>query len=191
MKRTMALFVVVLLVLTLCSCGRSNTYSSGGIGPTESVSSAQAIPPSEKNEPSPSSFVADSQLTDEPVSLGGSEVDVDLTELSSTMVYSEVYSMILSPEKYIGKTIKMHGQFAVAQGVDANGNAAPDKLYFACLIADATACCAQGIEFVLEGEHPYPDDYPEPGAEVTVIGNFQPYAENGMTWYRLVGATME
>ena len=33
----------------------------------------------------------------------GNAVDVDLTELSSTMVYSEVYAMMTEPENYIGK----------------------------------------------------------------------------------------
>lgn len=36
----------------------------------------------------------------------------------------------------------------------------------------------------------YPDDYPEPGTEITVIGEFQPYEENGVTWYHLVNAKM-
>ena len=34
-------------------------------------------------------------------------------------------------------------------------------VYHACVIPDATACCAQGIEFTLAGDHRWPDDYPE------------------------------
>ena len=37
------------------------------------------------------------------------KVDVDLTALSSTMVYSEVFNMLNTPENYVGKTIKMTG----------------------------------------------------------------------------------
>ncbi|WP_034452742.1 hypothetical protein [Butyrivibrio sp. AE2032] len=40
-----------------------------------------------------------------------SGVDVDLTVLSSTVVYSEVYNMMVSPDNYKGKTVKMKGQF--------------------------------------------------------------------------------
>lgn len=191
MKRAVAFLVVVLPLLLFCSCGRGNADNSGRTGSENRIAPMQIIPSAEENELSPSSSAAGSQPADGTVSLDDSEVDIDLTELSSTMVYSEVYNMILSPENYIGKMIKMHGQFAVSQAVDASGNADPDKTYFACLIADATACCAQGIEFVPEGDRLYPDDYPEPGSEVTVIGNFQPYEENGMTWYRLVDAAME
>ena len=34
---------------------------------------------------------------------------VDLTALSSTMVYSEVSQMMTAPEKYVGKMVKMAG----------------------------------------------------------------------------------
>ena len=36
----------------------------------------------------------------------------------------------------------------------------------------------------------YPDDYPELGAEITVIGEFQSYEENGIIWYHLISARM-
>ena len=38
------------------------------------------------------------------------EIDVDLTKLSSSMVYSEVYNMMNEPEPYEGKMVKMQGQ---------------------------------------------------------------------------------
>ena len=47
-----------------------------------------------------------------------------------------------------------------------------------------------GMEFVLEGDLTYPDDYPELGTEITVIGEFQSYEENGMTRYHLVNARL-
>ena len=121
---------------------------------------------------------------------GTAAVDIDLTALSGIMVYSEVNSMISFPDNYIGKTVKMQGQFNIYQATDENGAFIPDKMFFACMIADATACCAQGLEFALAGRPVYPDDYPELGAEITVIGEFQSYEENGMTWYHLVNARL-
>lgn len=97
-------------------------------------------------------------------------IDVDLTVLSSTMVYSEVYNMMDNPKEYIGKTVKMNGNFAVYHDGDKN--------YYSCIIQDATACCAQGMEFVLKGDYTYPDDYPQPGDEITVEGVFDTYMEN-------------
>ena len=118
-------------------------------------------------------------------------MDVDLTVLSSTMVYSEVYNMLyFYPEDYYGKTVKMTGQFNVYQWVDESGVVADMPVAYACIISDAAACCAEGMEFVLEGDLTYPDDYPELGTEITVIGEFQSYEENGMTWYHLVNARL-
>ena len=120
-----------------------------------------------------------------------SEVDVDLTQLSSTMVYSEVYNMVNVPSDYIGKTVRMNGQFGLYQATDAAGNPVPDQIYFACVIADATACCQQGLEFVLAGTHSYPADYPEIGTEITVVGTFETYMEGNYQYCHLVNAVME
>ena len=107
-------------------------------------------------------------------------VDVDLTALSGNMVYSQVYSMASDPEQYLGKTVKMRGGFAVLEG--------EEKTYFSCIISDATACCAQGIEFELSGQAVYPRDYPTQGEEITVVGVFDSYEEemNGNTYRYMV-----
>ncbi len=88
--------------------------------------------------------------------------------------------MMSEPENYIGKTVKMHGSFATQE---YNGQ----RLY-ACIVQDATACCAQGLEFEPESTLSYPDDYPEPGTEITVIGTFDSYREeaDGNTYIYLV-----
>lgn len=111
-------------------------------------------------------------------------IDVDLTVLSATMVYSEVFNMMVSPEKYIGKTIKMAGQFY------SSYDEIRDRRYYACLIMDATACCAQGMEFVLDGDYSYPDDYPAEGGAVCVTGVFDSYEEDGCAYATLRNARM-
>ena len=90
---------------------------------------------------------------------------VDLTRLSATMVYAQVFNMIVEPEKFEGKTVKMRGQFMVYP-MDKNENV------YAVVISDATACCQQGLEFKWQGEHAYPADYPPEGSEIEVTGTF-------------------
>lgn len=102
-----------------------------------------------------------------------SDVDVDLTVLSPIMVYSEVYNMMAAPEKYIEKTVRINGPF-VGMYYEPT-----DKNYFYVIIEDATACCTQGMEFVLAGDFIYPDDYPEENEYVTVTGIFETYTEEG------------
>ena len=115
-------------------------------------------------------------------------LDIDLTALSGIMVYSEVNSMMSFPDDYIGKTVKMKGQFAIGYVYNTDGTPDESTARFACMIADATACCAQGLEFALAGEPVYPDEYPELGAEITVVGTFEWYEEDGCRYYRLGNA---
>lgn len=185
MKRLFCLLLAVCMMVSLCACGKdsgkdagNDTLSSDG----EASASAESIPtPNEQETPGESGQA-------QPAADG---VDVDLTVLSSTMVYSEVYNMLyFYPEDYYGKTVKMTGQFNVYQWVDESGVVADMPVSYACIISDAAACCAEGMEFVLEGDYTYPDDCPELGAEITVIGEFQSYEENGMTWYHLVNARL-
>lgn len=125
---------------------------------------------------------AATQQTEKPKS--ADEIDVDLTTLSSTAVYAEVWNMMAKPESYIGKTVKMKGVFAVYED-ETTG-----QQYFACITADALGCCRRGLEFILKGEHKHPDDYPTVDSEITVTGTFETYTEDKFTYCRIKGAVM-
>lgn len=96
-------------------------------------------------------------------------IDVDLTRLNAIMVYSEVNNMMTEPEDYVGKKVRMRGKLAVYKY--------PERNYYTCIIADATACCQQGMEFLWAGNHKYPEDYPNEGDEIVVTGTFDIYYE--------------
>ena len=190
MKRIFYLLLAACMTLSLCACGKDSEKDAGNDTPSSDVevsAPTESIPaPNEQETPD------EQQTPEEPeqTQTSADGVDVDLTVLSSTMVYSEVYNMLYyDQESYYGKTVKANGIFAIYQMV-VDGVMQPDPVAYTCIIADATACCAEGIEFVLEGDYTYPDDYPELGAEITVIGEFQPYEENGMTLYHLVNARL-
>ncbi len=110
-------------------------------------------------------------------------VDLDLTTLSSTMVYSEVNNMMTTPEDYVGKVIKMKGTTSVLNASDTG------LTYYSVVIADATACCQQGIEFVWVDHDE--SEYPEVGTEVTVTGTFETYLENDMLFCHIVSDDVE
>ena len=184
MKQLFCLLLAVCMMASLCACGKDSEKDAGNDASSsneKSSASAESIP-TPKGQETPGKS--------KPSQSYAGKVDVDLTVLSSTMVYSEVYNMLyFYPEDYYGKTVKANGIFAIYQMV-VDGVTQPAPVAYACIIADATACCAEGMEFVLEGDYTYPDDYPELGAEITVIGEFQSYEENGMTWYHLVNARL-
>ncbi|MBQ7562494.1 MAG: hypothetical protein IJT16_00725 [Lachnospiraceae bacterium] len=62
--------------------------------------------------------------------------------------------------------------------------------YYACIIQDATACCAQGMEFILTDDYSYPDDYPEESEQITVVGVFDTYMEGDYMYCTLRDANL-
>lgn len=116
---------------------------------------------------------------------GTEDIDVDLTALSSTMVYSEVYNIMTEPDSYIGKTIRMGGTYTVYYDETS------DHYYFACIIQDATACCSQGMEFTLTDSYSYPEDYPDEGEKIVVTGIFDTYTEGEYKYCTLRNATLD
>ena len=117
--------------------------------------------------------------------LKNGDIDIDLTGLNPNMLYAQVYEMTADPEKYVGKTVRANGTFAYTTDRESGNE------FFAVFIADAAACCSQGLEFRREGEFSYPDDYPEIGAPIVVTGTFNTYKEGVFTYCELADATME
>lgn len=93
--------------------------------------------------------------------------DIDLTRMSSTMVYSMVYQMVTDPQKYVGKRIKMKGAFSTYFDEET------EQRFFGCIIKDALACCSQGLAFELAKPRKYPNEFPSQGTPITIIGTFE------------------
>ena len=184
MKKLICIFVAVFVLLSLTACesvkdkDTTSTDSTNNQTPSTPVSKSQPI----ENDSEPQPATSKPEQTEKPKSADG--IDVDLTTLSSTAVYAEVWNMMAEPESYIGKTVKMKGIFAVYED-ETTG-----QKYFACIIADALGCCQQGLEFILKGEHKYPDDYPTVDSEITVTGTFETYTEDKFTYCRIKDAVM-
>ena len=179
-------FLLCILFMTGCSDGNTAGVRKKTSGGVEDILQQRMEEEDSKTKEAETGDNADSagdlgaETRDESADPQGSAamtstegIDIDLTRLSGNMVYSEVYYMLQMPENYMGKTIRMGGSFYVYQD-EATG-----KNYYTCIIQDATACCASGFEFELEGEHIYPDDYPEEGSEIEVTGIFDTYEEDG------------
>lgn len=173
MKRLLCLLLAALTVLGLGACGEKSAAET-------------AFPTTASEEPKPLQTLP---LETAPSKDTGESGFVDLTALSSTMVYAEVFAMMSSPEDYVGKTVKMQGIFSKGQ-LYAAGSLNDGGTVFACVIQDATACCAQGIPFELAGDHTYPQDYPELGDTITVVGTFEIHQQEGMQFCRLRDAEL-
>jgi len=166
-KRIALCTLSLLLLLTACG-GRENAVQSA-------ASSAAAGPLTPAISQPTAEIVPAPEL---PASKDG--IDIDLTQLSATMVYAQVFNMLCDPQRYVGKTVRMQGQ-SYSEYYEIT-----EKNYYSVIIQDATACCFQGLEYELAaGEYP-PDDL-----DVTVTGVFDTYDELGETFLRLRDAQIE
>lgn len=111
------------------------------------------------------------------------ETYLDLTFMTGTVIYAEVINMLTNPSEYANKRIKIKGLFTTGKDNE-------DNLIFGCLIPDATACCAQGVQFVLVDDYRYPYDYPELGEDIIVEGDFYYEVHDDYTLIRLDNAIL-
>ena len=106
MKKLLCVLLIALTLAPLAACGREKDK-----GAATADSADKQAPEASVSQKQPSEKKSESKPADSEPTQGTDGVDVDLTRLSSTMVYSEVYNMMNAPGDYIGKTIKMTGQF--------------------------------------------------------------------------------
>lgn len=169
-KISVLIFILVCGLLLLCACGEGTDKSIVLVNTNEqdNIQSVndQATTPEKSDNNTPKYNV----------------IDVDLSSMSGTIAYSQVYDMLYNPSRYEGKIVKMQGPFSVFYSNET-------KLYYpAVIIKDATACCSQGIEFVLYGNPDYPSGYPQAGSEITVVGEFEIYYEGTKMFCHLIDA---
>ena len=183
-KKLVILLALASMTMSINACGSKEKETSNE--PKKVVSSPSSV--SDVLEEKTSASASTSSIPSIPLpeevdssvvlsSIDG--VDVDLTSLSKTMVYSQVYNMMFYPENFIGKTIRMEGIYT------EYFDQATGKRYLACFIMDATQCCSQGVEFELTSDYSYPDDYPTEGDTVVVQGVFDVYEEEGAEYCTL------
>lgn len=87
MKKIIAIILALVLALSFVACSKN----------------------SDKNENSTSKTTTENTTKVTETTTEVKSVDLDLTQLSSTVVYSEVYNMLITPDDYKGKIIKMKG----------------------------------------------------------------------------------
>lgn len=177
LKKICALVMCVIFSISLISCGKEDVKKPADPSKESSQNSQGANQNSKP--PITHSIPKDSK----PSKNDGSTLD--LTKMSSTAIFSEVYNMMVSPEDYNGRRVKIKGNLAIGKEEKTK------RIFFYCVIQDATQCCQQGLEFIWKGKHSYPKDYPKEGSEITVEGTFELYKEKGKEYCRLKDATMK
>lgn len=198
MKKILACIICLTLAFGVTACGKASDKDSNG--DTKIISDAKnkqensksdtkkEVSKKEVNKKEVAGDAEKGKSSKTKSKTKGNKIDVDLNNLNANVVYSQVFLMMTEPDKFIGKRIRMSGQFNVYAAQEGNPSGVTE--YYAIIIADAQACCQQGIEFVWPG-HTYPDGFPEVKSNASVTGIFEVYEENGKKYCRLIADTVE
>lgn len=193
MKKILACIICLTLAFGVTACGKASDKDSNG--DTKIISDAKNKQENSKSDTKKE--VSKKEVADDAgkgksskskSKTNSNKIDVDLNNLNANVVYAQVFQMMTEPDKFIGKRIRMSGQFNVYAAQEGNPSGVTE--YYAIIIADAQACCQQGIEFVWPG-HTYPDGFPEVKSNASVTGIFEVYEENGKKYCRLIADTVE
>ena len=110
------------------------------------------------------------------------KIDYDLSGMNFTMISSFFFQMLIEPETYENKTFKIKGSFQTFENPDG------ELPYFSVIMNDATMCCQEGMDFVWEGDHKWPQDYPPEGTEISIIGKYIVTEEDGFSYNYLLAS---
>ena len=176
-KQTLYNLYFLLFILSTFSCSKKNVnnpYTTERNQLKKSIEATDVIEAEKSKELEKS--LSKNQKSEE------LKVDYDLTNMSSTMIYAEVFNMLIEPEKYENKRVKMKGFFTIYN------EGSKDEVY-SVIVPDATACCQQGIEFFYNFEN-----RPTSGSEIIVTGIFKIHQlseENGITYNYIQAENVE
>lgn len=98
----------------------------------------------------------------EEISAPKTDVELDLSKMNADLAYAFIFQIVVEPEKYEGKTVRMSGTY------EAYYDNAPYGRHDYCIITDVLACCAQGLEFESKKVPGI-----EPGQKITVSGKLK------------------
>ena len=97
---------VLLIVITLCSLAACGAAAASESEQTPPVLPAETPLPTREPTPLPTA-----EPTPQPLSETETG-ELDLTGMSGTMLYTMIYNMMKQPDDYLGRTIRVKGQFS-------------------------------------------------------------------------------
>ena len=206
-NRFIKFFIIFIIFVAIAGCGKKRQIKNQMFLTTKSVKDTieeemKKEEEKKENAENEKALKNDFQATEEDVkeinedkneenkkaeNVGGEnqkDIDYDLTEMNSDMIYATVFMVVQDPESYAGKTFKIYGNsytFPTTEG---------KSMTHYCLIKDALACCAQGLEFISSNSD---EKYPDDGDEIVVTGTLESYTVEDipMPLCRLVNAKIE
>ena len=102
------------------------------------------------------------------------KIDIDMTNFSITILFALLQNLVNYPDDYIGKVIKIKGDFKSWKDETTN-----EDVYL-INISDEAACCSAEIQIVFDKDSFDISQLPDVGDEITVIGRFDSNYKNNV-----------
>lgn len=182
MKKYLLIVIMIFTSLILFSCGSPSTSRTSNVKKVLESRAAQdgnIAPKSAPNVISNGSDMKRSVANSNTSNAKVMKVDLDLSQLNSTICDAYLRELQGNKEQYRGIVVKATGEYNYYKNETTN------KEYYNCVFA--STCCPNGLEFILADPTKYPK---QNGENITVIGQFDYYDENGTIYYNLVNATI-
>ncbi|MDR0595991.1 MAG: hypothetical protein LBG50_00400 [Clostridiales Family XIII bacterium] len=106
-----------------------------------------------------------------------SGLGVDLTGFDEVAAAEVAHRIFEDPAQYLGMALKVKGQYEVANNYNT------DSYIHSVVVDNHAGCCQPVFEFIWNGEHSFPNDYPEKLTKIVVDGVMKCYVESGETYY--------
>ena len=160
MKKFISIMMCLAVSASLfTACGKKEFQESEKVSDTTAVSAGTTVPvTTEKTEPEIMPVKKSDQLKKKKTE----EADVDLCTDNSVNNYNTLLKILISPDDYNGKTVKMHGTFSISKNRGKN--------YYICTLSSGNGPNSQSLEFTLSKDYKYPDDFPAVDEEITIFG---------------------
>lgn len=175
MKHTKSYIILLCTLLLLAGCSK-NAESDKDNSYVSQPSQAETDSSLTSNDSADESVTNNSteNFSDEPsISASVADIDYDLITLDEHKVYDTLQQILLNPDDFIGKTIKIKGQYSSVYYSHMQ------QQYNYVVIADDDGC-SQMLEFVwVDGSDSFPAQPPAEGSVIEVVGIFETYQDKG------------
>ena len=160
MKKYLACVLLLVIVVFVSACSGSEGESTSQ-GASDNIIENEDIISQSENSNQPNETANDNKGQNIGASTNGT-VDYDLTVMSPTMVYAQIYDMMYNYSDYLGKRFKIDGNFQIMPEYSPDGDG------YVIIIYDALACCAQGLELRFKEDQQVPEHFSDIVIEGTV-----------------------
>ena len=177
--RNKILTLLTLILLCMLITGCADSTSDAPVETPQPAAPDEAPPaatPALTPEPGDTPIVGSRRTPEE---RAATPVDVDLTVLTATMLSAEINNIYANGEDFMGKTIRVSGTYGYIPSEELGIQ------YHYVVTLQGDSCCQEGFEFLWNGDHVFPYDYPQVGTPIEVDGVFGTYEEYGYYYYYL------